>query len=267
MIYEKYAKMLSATTESTLDKIIEYEREGRFNDHLDGENAPPFLPVDENFEYLPKPSVKRALQTFFIIDPFERYTNKKLFRTQVTGKENLQGLHSAIVVCNHVNKLDCMAIKMALRPKKTYVTAANFNNMQGFLGDMMRAGGMLPFGETYTAMKHFDAAIETLLKEGNFVAFFPERAEWWGYEKPRPLFSGAHRYAVKNNVPLLPLFITFTDTEESKKDRTALKQFTVHIAKPVEAPKGVSYREGVDYLVKANEKTWQEIYENFYHKN
>ncbi len=261
---KKYVQMLSATDDKTLDKICEYEKQGKLNEHLDDVIAP-YKPVDGTYNYFPKLTIKTFFQKHFIVAPFRRYSNK-VFQTKVVGRENLKGVKSAIVCSNHVNKLDCMAIQYALKPHKTYMTAAQFNNMEGFLGDMMRLGGMMPMGDSFPAMKNLDEAIAKLLKSGNYVAFFPERAEWWGYEKPRPLLNGAYHFAVKNNVPIIPVFITFNQTEASKKDRKGMKQFVVNIGKPIHAPKGLNAGEAKEWLKEQNYKTNCEIYEQFYGK-
>lgn len=260
------AELLVKVSPETLDKIAEYEAQGRYNEHLDSLDGAVFTPVDGSYEYLPKThQFKRFLQKRFIVKPFMKYANK-LFKTQVVGRENMQGLRSAIVCCNHVNKLDCMAICQALKPKKVYTSAAQFNNMEGFLGDMMRVGGMLPMSDNYSAMKNFDKTVTTLLQKGNFVTFYPESSEWWCYEKPRPLFPGAYRFAAKNQVPVLPVFITFRQTKQSSADRTALKQFIVNIGKPIYPDSSLSVREAAERMRLQNGLAWKEIYETFYQK-
>jgi len=264
---KEYVNMLAKTDEQTLAKIAEYEKEGKFNEHLDT-NIAPYIPVDKDYKYLPTnifAKTKRALQTAFIIKPFCKETNK-LFQTEVVGKENLKCIKSAIVVCNHVNKLDCMAVRYALAPKKVYFTAAEFNNMQGFLGDMMRAGGLLPMSQNFSAQKNFLQATTKLLQSKNFITFFPERAEWWCYEKPRPQFDGAYKMAVQNNVPVIPVFITFRGTEESRKSPLGIKQFVVHILKPIVASSKLTAKENVKVMKEDCEKQWWQTYEKFYHK-
>lgn len=268
MTVKDYARMLVATNPETVAKIKEYEEAGRFNDHLDSLEGAVFTPVDGSFEYVtksPRKKLVRFLQRQFIVNPFRRYTNK-LFQTEVVGKENLKGVSSAIVCSNHVNKLDCMAICHALRPKKVYTVAAQFNNMDGFLGDMMRVGGMLPLSDNYAAMKHLDEAISHYLAKGNFITFFPEQSEWWGYEKPRPLLNGAYHYARKNNVPVLPLFITFRETPASRASETGLKQFVVHILPPLYAAEDLTGKAAVEDLKARNAAAWKKAYETFYGK-
>ena len=261
---KKYVKLLTETDDKTLDRIAEYEAIGRLNDHLEDAMAP-YTPVEGDYNYFPKGTIKTFFQRHFFLKPLYRQT-MKTFQIKVNGKENLQGINAAIVCSNHVNKLDCLAVQYACEPKKTYFTAAHFNNMQGFVGDMMRLGGMLPMGESFAARKNLDSAITRFLNEGNFITFFPERAEWWGYEKPRPLLNGAYHFAVKNNVPVIPVFITFNQTEASKRDRKGIKQFVVNIGKPLYAPQGLSFNEAKEWLKNENYKTNCAIYEQFYGK-
>lgn len=259
--------MLACTDQQTLDKIKKYESEQKFNEHLDT-NVAPYIPVDEKFKYLPTnvfQKVKRFLQTALIINPFCKEVNK-IFATKVVGKENLKSIKSAVVVCNHVNKLDCMAIRYALKSNKTYFTAAEFNNMQGFLGDMMRAGGLLPMSNNFSAQKNFLKATNKLLNGKNFVIFFPERAEWWGYEKPRPQFDGAYKIAVSNNVPVIPMFITFKNTQESLADPTKPKQFVVNILKPIFINSKLTAKENIKTMKQNCEQQWQNCYYDFYKK-
>lgn len=264
---KKYVNMLAQTDEQTIAKIAEYEKQGKLNEHLDS-NIAPYIPVDKDYKYLPTnifEKTKRAFQQMFVIKPFCKEVNK-LFQTEVTGKENLKNIGSAIVVCNHINKLDCMAVRYALAPKKTYFTAAEFNNMKGFLGDMMRAGGLLPMSENFAAQKNFLATIENLLKRKTFITFFPERAEWWGYEKPRPQFDGAYHVAIKNNVPIIPVFITFKGAISTTGKNTDIRKMVVNILKPIYANPKLTLKENISTTKKQCEQEWWQCYEQFYNK-
>lgn len=263
---KRYAKMLSATTPETLDHIAEYEAAGRFNDHPEGRLTPDYLGVDGDYKYLPRNPFRllyNAFMRLIIVDPFKRYSNK-LFKTEVRGRENLKGVKGAIICCNHVNKLDCMAIAHAVKGKRVYTTAAEFNNMSGFLGNMMRIGGMLPLSDNFSAMKNLDNAVKTLLKKGHRITFFPEGSEWWGYEKPRPQFIGAYKYAAKNDVPVIPVFITFRPTPASRADRAGLKQFVVNILPPIYRDKTLPNKQAAQQMKNECAALWEQTYSEFY---
>ena len=264
-IIKKYVNMLANTNEETLEKIAEFEKEGKFNEHLDS-NPASYIPVDKDYEYLPKRFFKRAGYFFkrqFIVNPFERQANK-LFKTVAIGRENIKGIKNAIVCCNHVNKLDCMAIRKALRPHKTYFTAAEFNNMEGFLGEMMRVGGLLPMSNNFSAQKNFFDCLNKLLTSGNYVTFFPERAEWWGYERPRPHEKGAYHIAIKYNVPIVPVFITFNQTEKSMASKTGIKQFVVNILKPIYPNKELTDKDNIERMMTECLNQYWQCYNEFY---
>ena len=70
-------------------------------------------------------------------------------------------------------------------------------------------------------MKDMDKAVERLTRavsEGEKILIYPEQGMWWNYRKPRPMTNGAFRFAVNNNVPVIPLFITMKDTDSIDGD-------------------------------------------------
>ena len=104
---------------------------------------------------------------------------------------------------------------------------------------------------------------------------------WWNYRKPRPLKPGAYKFAVKNNVPVLPCFITMKDSDILGEDlRREIKDFdvdenflpngyyvqeyTIHIGEPIYPDPSRTTRENMEYMAKQNFKVWREIYEREY---
>ena len=262
---KKYLKLLTSTDYATLEKIKQFEKEGKLNNHLDS-NPESYLPVDEKFEYLPKNifvRFDRFLKRKLFVDALMHETNK-LFQTEVVGKENIKDIDCAIVCSNHINKLDSLAIQFALKPHKTYFTAAEFNNMSGFVGEMMRADRMLPMSSNIAAQRNFLKTISELMKKKCYVTFFPEGSEWWCYEKPRPQLNGAYNVAVKNGVPVIPIFITFKQTEASRKSPLGLKKFIINILKPIYPDSMLSLKQNIEQMKASCEKCWQETYNKFY---
>ena len=54
------------------------------------------------------------------------------------------------------------------------------------------------------------------------ILIYPEQSMWYNYRKPKPLKVGAFSFAVKNNVPVLPIFITCEDTENFDRQTATL---------------------------------------------
>ncbi len=258
---------LITTQPHVLENINRLDQLGQYNEHVDPINYDICEPVGSDFPYLKKPW-KTRLKYFFIynliVKSFEPRELKRM-GFSVVGRENLKGIKTAVCTSNHVNKLDCSLNRRALKGHKVYITAGEFNNMKGTLGDIMRASRMMPLSESFEGMKNFNHAVNTLLqKKGNYVLFYPERSEWWCYKKPRPLMDGAFHFAAKNNVPVIPSFITFT--ANGKKDINGIDMFDmkVNILKPIYPKEGLNNREQAQYLKEENYKAWKECYESTY---
>ncbi len=260
--------MDSDTRLKVLADIEKYERLGEFDRHIDPIDESICLPVDESFPYIPRGGLrfKYAFERACYVKPFIRRTNRHILRTEVVGRENLRGVGAAIVTCNHVNKFDCLAVKYAAKGHKTYIIGAKFNNMSGFLGEMMRAGGLLPLSDSPSAMKNLNRAIAQRLSEGAFVVCYPEQAMWWNYEKPRPFKDGAFSLAVINNVPIVPMFITFRHSGELDENGIEIKYMTIHIMPPIYPTEGAPRRKNVADMRETNYRMCREKYEEFYGK-
>ncbi len=256
------------TTKELYEKEKELESKGIFDVHIDEPDLKNVYPVDEKFPYIRKGSLKFKdfFTKLFVIKPFIRYINKKERHTIVKGRENLKGIDSAIVTCNHVYMFDCIAAMYALRGHRLNITAAEFNNRADKLGHYMRVGGVLPMSSNLRAMKNFNNAISYFLKHNGYVMFYPEQAMWYMYEKPRPNKQGAFHYAVKNKVPVIPMFITFRKNGTKDKDGFDHKDFTVNICKPIFARDDLDEKQNMEYLRIENEKAWKEVYESTYQK-
>ena len=257
-----------STRPEVLKEIEKYEKLGEFDHHTDPVDMSITLPVDKDFKYVRKgffDKTKVFLQRIFIVYPFAKKQSKNLGAI-VVGKEKIKGIKSAVLTCNHVNKFDCLVVQNAMMPRKTYVIGAEFNNMKGFFGEMMRVGGMLPLSSDFSAQKNLLKAVEYYLKKDNYLLVYPEQAMWWYYEKPRPFKEGAFIFAAKHNVPIIPMFITFRESGIFDENGIEHKHFTLNIMDPIYPKKELSYRENVKYLMEENHKACVDKYTEVYGK-
>lgn len=259
---------LSQTSFDVLEKIKIAEKEGRYNDHLDAVVSPEYIKVDENYRYIWsfKDKVKYFLLNKTIVHPYCFMVNHFWLKTKVYGKENLKGVKGGITTCNHVNKLDTIALKKGFKHKTFRYTVAEFNNMNTRLGAYIRAFGSMPISEDKGAFKNFNKAVTKIVSDGGFINFFPEQSEWWCYEKPRPLLPGAFHYAARNNCPIIPCFISFTKTGKFDSNGIEKRKFNVHILKPIYPKPELTLKENKEYLKDENMKAWINKYEEFYQK-
>ena len=127
-------------------------------------------------------------------------------------KSELQ--HGAITIANHVYRLDCPCVLIAV--KGTHHTripmfAPNFRTKDGFF--MQLAGGVpIPDSTTnMSALKKFNEAFDEFHKRGYWFHIFPEACRWDMYKPLRPFQKGAFTMSYKYNKPILPCVITFRE--------------------------------------------------------
>ena len=258
-----------------LARIEEYERCGKFD--VDVENDPEgAVLMPDDIEYIKKTLVQK-IKTRLAYKSARKFAmdlmKKKIFVVkEIKGIENFKSLESgAIITCNHFNALDSFAIQMAYeaaeqRGRTFYrvIKEGNYTSFPGFYGNLMRNCNTLPLSSNSQTMRKFMKATNTLLREGHFVLFYPEQSMWWNYRKPKPLKEGAYFFAAKNNVPVLPCFITMRDTDLVGEDGYNIQEYTVHVCKPIYPDKALSHPENVKKLMEENSRAWREVYESTY---
>ena len=249
-----------------LKRIDECEKARDFSAHTTPPNTKKILPVANNYDYMQKGFFTQlgciCGKTLFNI---AKFVIPPYFRFKVVGKENLKGVKKAIITTKHINNMDSILIKRAVGHNKLRITVAPFNNYKSLLGKCMRGAGVMPIGESLPSLRHFSKAVTQYLGKNNYILFYPEGSLWWCYEKPRPLIDGAYFYAVKNNVPIIPMFFTFKNIKK-KKNGIYKKQFILHIGKPIHPKDNLSSKENIAYLKEQNLAFNIKTYEDFYGK-
>ncbi len=258
-----------------VEKIERYEMEGRFDE--DVENDPPTkVLMPDDIDYL-KRSISDKLKTKVAYMMARKFVNnlieeKKLIIKEIKGIENFKNLKSgAVITCNHFNAFDSFAIQFAYeaaeQPDRTFyrvIREGNYTSFPGFYGFLMRHCNTLPLSSNHKTLKKFMIATDTVLKEGNFVLIYPEQSMWWNYRKPKPLKKGAYIFAAKNNVPVLPCFITMKDSDIIGEDGFFVQEYTIHIGKPIYPDESKKYGDKISELMEKNEEIWRDIYEKSY---
>lgn len=258
-----------------LEKIAEYERKGIFD--LDVEDDPPGkVLMPDDIEYLkegPAEKVKTEMAfqaaRLFVKDLMKE---KKLIVKEIKGIENLRDLQSgAVITCNHFNAFDSFAIQMAYdaakQPKRKFyrvIREGNYTSFTGFYGMLMRNCNTLPLSSNYKTMQKFLVAVDKVLTDGHFLLVYPEQSMWWNYRKPKPLKAGAFQFAAKNNVPVLPCFITMKDTDILGEDGFFVQEYTVHVSPPIYPDESLGRRERASQMMAKNAEIWKNIYETEY---
>ena len=259
-----------------LEKIKQLEKEGKFD--VDAENDPPTIELTpENVDYL-KTKRKNRWKNKFANKLGEKFLeaiikDNKLIIKDVIGLENLSNIKSgAILTCNHFNPFDSFTIEEVFslsgqrEKKKLYkvIREGNYTNFSGFYGFLFRNADTLPLSSNTRTMIKFMQASDIILRRGDFILIYPEQSLWWNYEKPKPLKNGAYKLAARSNVPVIPIFITMTDSDIIGEDGFPIKEYYVHIEEPIYPNQNLSEKENVQIMKNKNFEIWKNIYEEFY---
>ncbi|MBR0303174.1 MAG: 1-acyl-sn-glycerol-3-phosphate acyltransferase, partial [Clostridia bacterium] len=277
---DNYQKMLNNTVRAKdrvaiLEKIAQYEREGRFDEDVEDDPPGRTLMPDE-IEY-GKGGITQKAKTKLAFAAARRFVNslieeKKLIIKEIKGIEHFKALDSgAIVTCNHFNAFDSFAMQLvydaAEQPDREFyrvIREGNYTSFPGFYGFLMRNCNTLPLSSNIQTMKKFMKGVDDLLKTGNFVLIYPEQSMWWNYRKPKPLQNGAYIFAYRNDVPVLPCFITMKDSDIIGDDGFSVQEYTIHVGEPIYPDRSLPYRASIKDMMDRNYALWKEIYEREY---
>ena len=259
-----------------LERIKNLEKEGKFD--IDAEEDPETIELTpENVDYLKKKSYSK-LKNIVANKMGERFLKEilrenKLIIKDIRGIENLQNVKTgAIITCNHFNPFDGFAIEKVFRisgkieKKKLYkvIREGNYTNFPGMYGFFFRNCDTLPLSSNKRTMIEFMKAVDIILQRGDFILVYPEQSMWWNYRKPKPLKNGAFKLAARNNVPILPIFITMEDSDIIGEDGFPVQEYIINIEKPIYPNKSLSEKENTEIMKERNYQIWKKIYEDFY---
>jgi 1-acyl-sn-glycerol-3-phosphate acyltransferase len=87
---------------------------------------------------------------------------------------------------------------------------------------------------------------------------------WWNYKKPKPLQDGAFSIAVMADVPVVPVFITMSDSDIVDNDGFFVQEYTINILKPIYKKDDLNKKDNINYLKDLNYNMWKEVYESYY---
>ena len=261
---------------AVLERIEEYERRGWFDRDAEEDPPAPILYAKDT-KYLDKSflgSCKRAVafgaaRLFFR----EELRKKKLYLSPAEGIENLASIEGGCVItCNHFHPYDSFMMQKVFDASKRrgrmyrVIREGNYTAFPGFYGMLMRNCDTLPLSSDPAAMKLFLKAVRRSLAAGDALLVYAEQSLWWNYRKPKPLKLGAFEMAVRSAVPVVPCFITFTDTDRIGEDGFPVLAYTPHIGAPIYPDLTLPKKEAAEKMRAENEQFAKSVYERVYGK-
>lgn len=168
--------------------------------------------IGEDYDWLLDKGIKRVGVNIFraIILLLLEIIDRVGFGLKIKGKENIKDIAGgAVIVCNHVHPMDCTFVALTMGLKRTYFLTLESNFCIPVIGKIIRALLAVPVSENPLKLIKMFSNMNDALQKGNFVAVFPE-ADLIPYERDiREFKDGAFHMAVKANVPIIPMTVTF----------------------------------------------------------
>ena len=255
-----------------LEKIIEYEKEGKFD--VDVEDDPPYKPIEPHgLDFLQK-KIRNKFKSWFANWYSFKFFNHRIKKGDIVidGYEGLDVLKKlrcgGVITANHFSPFDSIPIHKVVKKytkKKLFKIIREGNySFPGLYGFFMRNCNSIPLASNIEVMKVTLNAVDTVLKRGDLLLVYAEQSMWWNYRKPKPLKPGAFRFAAKNNVPVIPTFITMRDTDKLDAEGYPIQAYTLHILEPIYPDPTKNIKENAEMLKNENERVWKELYEKVY---
>ena len=257
-------------------RIAELEKKELW--HLDVEDDPETYPLmPDKVDYLNEKlssRIKNRLANKVGARFFDKMiADGQMIIKEVRGIENYTAVEGgAIVTCNHFSVCDNYAVWLALREHMDgrllykVIREGNYTNPPKPFGFIMRHCNTLPLSSQVATVKKFLQAVRVLLDRGETILIYPEQGMWYNYRKPRPMQDGAFSLAVRNNAPVVPIFITMEDSDTLDGDGFFVQEYTVHILPAIYPDKTLPVALAKEKMRKANYDAWVKVYEDFYQK-
>jgi 1-acyl-sn-glycerol-3-phosphate acyltransferase len=135
-----------------------------------------------------------------------------VFGLSVRGRKYIRSLRGrgAVLVCNHVNTLDCTFVGLLAAPRKIIYTAVAWLFRWRFIGPLIHILGAVPvpFPPCTAADTHrFIREMTKAVQKGRLVCIYPE-GEMFPYGNSLHEFrNGAFLIAAHANAPVVPISI------------------------------------------------------------
>lgn len=264
----------SAHRLEVLRRIGELEKQQLW--HLDVEDDPETYPLmPDQVDYLNEKcinKIKNKIANRCATRFFDGMIAKgQLIIKEVRGIENFTAVEGGrIVTCNHFSVGDNYAVWVALRDymdgRMLYkvIREGNYTNPPKPFGLFMRHCNTLPLSSQKATMGKFMKAFAQLLERGETILIYPEQGMWWNYRKPRPMQDGAFSLAVRNNAPVVPIFITMEDSDVPDGDGFPVQAYTLHILPAIYPDRSLSRVEAKKDMKNKNYEAWVQVYEQVY---
>ncbi len=145
--------------------------------------------------------------------PLLRLNDCAALGLRVRGRRNLRALRGkgAVLVCNHVHKLDCTFVGILAAPRKVVFTAMAPLFRWKFIGPLIHILGAVPVPAHDAPPAEISSFIRQAARaaaRGRLVCVYPEGELVPYCRRLREMKGGAFLIAVRARVPVVPIVVT-----------------------------------------------------------
>ena len=170
---------------------------------------------------------------YLIAFPILKIVTKVVYDLKIEGMENIRNAAEPVIsVTNHVLVLDCAMVGLAYGAKEVYYTTQQESFEIPFVRHLINLLHAIPIPKKIKDKKEFIKVVNEILQDKN-VHFYPEAVLMPYDENIRPFKSGAFDFAVKNEVPIVPMVFCFREPRGIRKIFKRKKDVTLVVLEPI----------------------------------
>ncbi|MBI4752214.1 MAG: 1-acyl-sn-glycerol-3-phosphate acyltransferase [Acidobacteria bacterium] len=171
-----------------------------------------------------------------------------IFTLEYYGVENVPVSGPVVLAGNHPSYLDPLLMSLPIKRQIRFIAWDRLFKIPG-LGFLMRFAGAFPVDITRRDSKAFEQAME-VLKEGHALGIFPEAGRSQKPGMSENVKSGAARFAIYNQCPIVPITITGAqDAWPTSRLIPLPRKITVKYHKPIipDPERCLSHRDDAEF--------------------
>ena len=234
----------------SIDKI-----EKMFDDTIKGYRTENMIRKDEKLhKYYRRVIRGNRIKEFFctifyhiVIAPLYVFC-KIFFGLEIKNKKTLKKIKNtgAVVVCNHIHQIDCIACAVSLAWRKLMFVSLPMNFKRGVAGIFVNILGSVPTPVGPKETQIFVQSLSKLLRQRRTVLFFPEGKRKNYDPGIRDFHRGPFYLAVDAQMPVIPVRINLRKPDGIWKFFKKKPCFTMVIGEPLYPDTLLSPKAAVD---------------------
>lgn len=237
------------------------------NEHLIHMWEPLEFNINENYQYIVKNKLFNIFSNMLyygVAVPVIYVLTKILYDLKIEGKENLCNLdNGAVSVSNHVLILDCAMVGLAWGDKRVYYTTLEDSFKIPIVRHLIKLLRAIPIPKENKNKPYFMKALDNTLKSGDIIHFYPEASLWPYHKNIRNFKTGAFHFAVRNDVPIIPMVFTFRKPLGLRSFFKRKEDVTLTILEPINASKDIKdYKQRITDLKLRVKKSMEDKVKN-----